>query len=889
MPEGVTGADGRAVAGPARNVEAGVFLVGLLTLMVELLHSRMLAFFLGSISNFLAIPVSLLGLAVGSLLVHRRQRRDPRRLIAALQALVLPVLAATFLGFFAVANAFFSTIHVSLQSPYADATRLLVYAGIFLPPYAMSGALLALYFDEGAPGIGRLYFFDLAGAAAGCLLAPLLLTWAGLPAAILAVLAGAFALLAATPLARRRLAVVAGAAGTCVLAFLAWRGSILKEHPDVVRLSHYVLSDYARNPMAEVRVRWNDLARTSLVRAETGAADGRGQAWGIVQDDGVSNVKVLRWDPTAKPADLVPYSLHHTLPFLMGHHPKRILVLFAGVGRDMIELDCMAEGQADITGVELNGAVADLARDPLLADMHLRAFFARPNVHLVVREGRDFLDHDRGRYDLVFVATNGSTNTERTGHTRKYLETSQAMASILDHLEPGPESMIVFMNQPVIHKLESLRPLFAERGLGDFDQAVFAFGAPASRGQDSLIVKPGGLTPNEILAVEQKLASWPHPRTVLYSPAGGGLPRFVDAVQGRARAPLVTDDRPFVHEVSWRDFELLPDEARFVDQLYASSWIKVFTVVLFGAIALGVTACLCLGRRRGRERRVPWPWGLYFFAAGVAYMCVEIGLIAKTELFLGSPLYAVAVILALFLASNGLGAYLQDRRRLFRGPATLVLPTLAAIAWGLFATQLCNAHLLGLPLPVKVVCVAVCVVPAGTFLGMFYPLGVTGVVESGRRAAVPATYALATVSSVWGSAWGDDRHHEPGLLDGDPDRRRRVRVDRGALALGAPPPPVGTGLAMFMTGHSWAAAAPGTSLARPAGASPRPGRPHPPPGTAAKIEGRRGVVVPSPLQSVDHGLAGSGAPTVGTVTPSAAPSARQNWPTWKSWASKCMK
>jgi hypothetical protein len=47
----------------------------------------------------------------------------------------------------------------------------------------------------------------------------------------------------------------------------------------------------------------------------------------------------------------------------------------------------MAQGTADITGVELNRAVADLYRDPLLAGMNLRAFHARPNVHLAVREG----------------------------------------------------------------------------------------------------------------------------------------------------------------------------------------------------------------------------------------------------------------------------------------------------------------------------------------------------------------------------------------------------------------------------------------------------------------------------------------------------------------------
>jgi len=743
-------AEGSPPAQPTRTAARAIFLIGLISLMTELLHARMLAFFLGSISSFLALPVALFGLAVGSLLANR-ERSDPRRVIAVLQALMLPVLAATFVGFFAVANAFFPAVHVSLENPYGDAARLLVYAGMFLPTYALAGALLALYFAEGAQGIGRLYFFDLAGAASGCVLAPLVLARAGLPAAIMTVLLGGLALLVVTPRARRRLLAGIGVTVYCLVALLAWRGKVLHEHPDPIHLSRYVLSEYAANGVEEARVRWNDLARTSLLRAHTG--DG-GTVWGIVQDDGVSNVKVERWDQAATPADLLPYSLHHTLPFLMGHQPRRILVLFAGVGRDMIELECMAQGRADITGVELNRDVVDLMDDPLLADLNLRAFRSRPNIHLVVREGRDFLDQDRGRYDLIFVATNGSTSAERTGHTRKYLDTYEAMASYLDHLAAGPESMIVFMNQPVLHKAESLRLLFAERGLGDFEKAVYAFGAPASRGQDSMIVKPAGLTSDELAAIDGKVASWPHARTVLYAPPGQGLPRFVDAVLGRARDPLVTDDRPYVNQVSWRDFELVPAKRRFVDQLYAASWVKVFTLLSFGVVSLVVMALASLSWGRQRSgRRVPWPWALYFFVAGVSYMCVEIGLIARTELFLGNPLYAIAVMLALFLVSNGAGAYLRERARVFDRPALVLLPAAAAIGWGLLATRLCNGRLLSLPLPLKILCVACCVGPAGICLGMFYPFGVARLVEGGRGAAVPATYALATLSSVWGGAW----------------------------------------------------------------------------------------------------------------------------------------
>jgi len=62
--------------------------------------------------------------ALGSLLVHATRAGEVRRRVAILQALVSPVSSATFVGFFAIANAFFPIIHVSLENPrMAEAGR----------------------------------------------------------------------------------------------------------------------------------------------------------------------------------------------------------------------------------------------------------------------------------------------------------------------------------------------------------------------------------------------------------------------------------------------------------------------------------------------------------------------------------------------------------------------------------------------------------------------------------------------------------------------------------------------------------------------------------------------------------------------------------------------
>jgi hypothetical protein len=150
---------------------------------------------------------------------------------------------------------------------------------------------------------------------------------------------------------------------------------------------------------------------------------------------------------------------------------------------------------------------------------------------------------------------------------------------------------------------------------------------------------------------------------------------------------------------------------------------------------------------------VPGAWIAYLLASGVGYMAVEIGLIAKTELFVGNPLYAVALNLAAFLVANSIGALLQDHHRIMRGPGWLVGATVLSVAWGLLAVNLCNAHLLSLPLPIKALGVVLATAPAGVALGCFYPYCVQRIVAADQARCVPMTYALTTLSSVLGSVF----------------------------------------------------------------------------------------------------------------------------------------
>ncbi len=723
-----------------------VALVGLTSLMYELLQVRVLAFFLGNSVDFLAIPIALLGLAMGSMYAHFVHRGSPDRLVRAMGLAVLPLLLLSFFLLFFVADTFFSSIHVQLADPRVDLVRLVSYSAIFLPPYVALGAMLASLFGSWAERIGRLYFFDLAGAALGCVLTPLLLTWVDLWAAILGVLAGGLGLWVLS--ARRRVPLIAvGVAGFLVVAVLAQRGLCFREHPDPVALASFVPGG-DQGEVRSVAVRWNHIARTALLEIQRPWGDGVERKHYVVQDNGLSNVWLKRWDPDEDREEVLQRSFHHAMPWDLGQDPRSILVVFAGAGRDMITFQHLSGGQAEIVGVELNPAVRGMAYRKVVSSARLRQFHGRRNIHLEIEEGRDFLNRDDRLYDHIHVANNGAVESARTGHTRKFLDTYEAMGAYLDRLAPG--GFIVFRNQPVTGKIPSFIRLFEERGLGDARDAMIVFGQAPHPALDSLLVKPGGFTADEVQRIQQRIVDRGGATSLLYAPGRVVRDnRITEVMSEPDSARFVSDDRPFTSGLRLDEFTFTPSEAQLLDRRWVSTWVKVLTVLIF-TLAAGLVALVArvLG---GRDARVPGAWIAYLLASGVGYMAVEIGLIAKTELFVGNPLYAVALNLAAFLVANSVGALLQDRHRIMRGPGWLVGATVLAVAWGLLAVNLCNAHLQSWPLPLEALAVVIATAPAGVALGCFYPYCVQRIVASEHGRCVPMTYALTTLSSVLGS------------------------------------------------------------------------------------------------------------------------------------------
>ncbi len=730
-----------------------IFLIGLLCLMIELIQVRMLSFFLGSISNFLAIPIALFGLALGSLYCHLVYKGDRHKLVQVASLLVFPVAAITFASVFIISNTFFSDVHVVRSMPGSDAGRLAVYGTIFLPLYSIFGVLLTTYFTMYSHMIGKLYFFDLVGAGLGCLITSLLFTYSDLPPTIVALLLLSMLLIFNTRTSHKGLIVTCAVLAFGIIQALAYTGAIFREKPNPEVLGSALMSQRSINSgVVEAAVEWNHIARSSLLRTGANQRDPAVGDFIIVQDDGLSNVGVEKFNPNYDANYYLNRGiLQHSFARIMGKQPKNILVMFAGSGKDMMILDSLSDNKANITGVELNPSVKKLALHPAAYTANVGAFLRKSNIRFVIQEGRDFLNHDQNKYDFIFVASNGAVHANRTGHTRKYLDTYEAVRAYLDSMTE--DSMIVFSNQPVHRKIESFRALFEERKMGDFAKAAFIFGPPNDPFLRSAVIKKQPFTVEEVTKLTERIKSLRPQWQVLHNPLGQShqdVEMYVTVSPEKRNDRLVTDDRPFTQKILLSDFELFPQKQRLRDIAYSSNWIKIFTCIVFAVISLIV---MFIARFAGsKEGRLPMWWLAYFFVSGVSYMGVQIGLIGKIELFVGNPLYAVAVILACFLVSNGVGAYLQERFSIMKGPLTLTAVSAVSILWSVLCVELLNAYFLSIPMVIKVVLVAIAVMPSGTALGMYYPFGVATLVKAGKEKTISVTYGAATLSSVLGSS-----------------------------------------------------------------------------------------------------------------------------------------
>jgi hypothetical protein len=212
-----------------------------------------------------------------------------------------------------------------------------------------------------------------------------------------------------------------------------------------------------------------------------------------------------------------------------------------------------------------------------------------------------------------------------------------------------------------------------------------------------------------------------------------------------------TDDRPyFAHYFKW---QTLPEILRLKGQggmvlLESGYLILIFT--LLQAIAASLVLVFLPVMLKSYMPAPEAGWNrprivAYFLAIGLGFLFLEIVFIQKFILYLGHPLYAAAVVLAVFLVFAGLGSQYVQAKRIHVIRPVAIIAVLGIV--NLFMTNLFFDSLNWLPVPVKIFSTILMLGPLAFSMGMPFPLALTDIGVDAPE-LIPWAWAVNGCASV---------------------------------------------------------------------------------------------------------------------------------------------
>ncbi|MEJ0014001.1 MAG: hypothetical protein WDM94_15605 [Bauldia sp.] len=781
-----------------------IFTVAFATLAYQILMTRFFSVMLYYHFAFAAISLAMLGLTRGAIHVFQNPERYTAENVAAQVARHAALFAITGVG----------TMALFLCAPLVVPEPLL--AGVlaaatlaFVLPFTQSGICVTLLLTRLPFGGGWMYAADLSGAALGCLgviLALLVVDPVSATLWMAAFTAGAGWLLTAGGAPSRAVRFSGAVALTIAVAAAAHTGL----HASGRGLG--VLWAKGVPQTGTLFERWNTYSRVRVIGLGVSAPEGWGfarqQEGKIDQDrldiDADAATVITRFD-----GDLskVAYLRNDVVNAAYLVQPAdHVAVVGVGGGRDVLSARYFGAGR--ITGIEINPAIFEVLTDRF-GDFsgHLDKL---PGVALVNAEARSYINHSSERYDLVQISlidTWAATAAGGLTLTENRLYTVEAWQDFYRALNPGGMLSVSRWYRPGAYAAEFYRLVAIAA------TALENTGVPAGDLRNHVIAVNAG---NIVTVVTRPQAftdaAWRDARAkleaegfkVLLGPdvafddvtstilAGEADAAFYDSLPENV-APS-TDNRPFFfYTARLRDIfggaRSIVAEAASAggESSGAGSTVSRVVSAIFQAasapfknnIAVATTVILIIGTLFAclyyvgipfvrLARRVPLsvlsPPVAYFSAIGMGFMLIEVAQMQRLMVFLGHPVYGLAVVLFTLLLFSGIGSATVGRQPAGMASVALRAAGLLAVlvAVGL-ATPGITAWAQSAATDVRILLSIALLAPAGLFMGMMFPLGLS----TWRRDAelLPFFWSANGIMSMLASVAGVALSMEVGIAE----------------------------------------------------------------------------------------------------------------------------
>ena len=405
------------------------------TLIMELALTRIFSVVFYYHFAFLAISVALFGLGAGGVFSYVVAAR-PGNVYQKLGSLALSASVSVLLVLWFILSRESNDVWTLTAVYFAAAV-----------PFFLAGTIVSIAISEAIERVHRAYFFDLAGAAVGCLLLILFLDVAGGPGAVIAA-AAVYAIAAALWYNQARqdsLRIVAVLVALLMVTLMVVNGK-----------THWFDVHWAKGErIPEERFSaWNSFSRVGVIQNHN--PDGEP----ILADSHRCRCRYrdrhlrLGSRPRRTASGPACCARDPDSPMRCGRGAKT-LIIGPGGGYDVSR--ALASGSKDVTAVEINPLIANkIMQDVMVKENH--GIYLRPEVHLHVEDGRSFVRSSTEKYQVLqatLVDTWASTAAGAFALSENNLYTSDAFYDYLSHLTD--DGMLAFTRWGFEPPRESLR------------------------------------------------------------------------------------------------------------------------------------------------------------------------------------------------------------------------------------------------------------------------------------------------------------------------------------------------------------------------------------------------------------------------------------------------
>jgi hypothetical protein len=687
---------------------AGLFLICMCGLMLQIIETRILSVIAWYHLAFFSISMAMFGMTAGSLFIYFKEQwfgaeRLFENMVWICSAFAIAVEVSTLL--------LISTVLMTEVSRPQFLMMVLFWLKLILilaAPYFFAGMAISLALTRSPWPVPLVYGVDLIGAATGCLVVLTVLTFVDSVSALFFV--GAVGALSAIffASARRASAVLGDPLLTVARLRIFARPSVLAAAFALFAFGNAVIQPYGlklsivKNVLESAApgavgtrvsefLRWNSFSRVDVRPSEIGTPS----MWGpssetppsVIEQramaiDGSAGTVIYRFDGDFGKLEFLKYDVTNLAYNI--RHAGRAAVIGVGGGRDLLSAHLF--GFRDITGVELNPIFIDLLSRVFRSYNHLADL---QGMRLFVDEARSWFARSTDLFDSIqmsLIDTWAATGAGAFSLSENGLYTLQGWRTFFDHLTPSGTFTVSRWYSPNYESETgrmlslAMATLMGEHISSPRDHIFLA----AVKNLATLIVAKAPFTPEE-LATLTATANRLH-FTILVSPQSQPKSPILSEIMGVttpqrlkeavAKYPLdlsaPTDDRPFFF-----------NQLRITDP--GSVWLarRLGYGVLHGNLAATITLAVVVALSmilvlittivpslpsiRRVKPSIALLGTLYFVLIGLGFMFIEIGLIQRISIYLGHPVYGMAIGLFGIIVSTGLGSLCSYRLSLLTG------------------------------------------------------------------------------------------------------------------------------------------------------------------------------------------------------------------------------